>query len=114
MVSDYVENASLSDARKAASGITDVVLGGASSLAVSVFGDAAVERVKEEVVDASAALAGLFPESHRPDAKALATSVALGLGGLAVGVPFVPGITDNLLVGGVGAALPFLSGEEDN
>ena len=114
VVSDYVENASLSDARKAASGITDVVLGGASSLAVSVFGDAAVERVKEEVVDASAALAGLFPESHRPDAKALATSVALGLGGLAVGVPFVPGITDNLLVGGVGAALPFLSGEEDN
>ena len=101
MVSDYVENASLSDARKAASGITDVVLGGASSLAVSVFGDAAVERVKEEVVDASAALVGLFPESHRPDAKALATSVALGLGGLAVGVPFVPGITDNLLVGGV-------------
>ena len=114
MVSDYVENASLSDARKAASGITDVVLGGASSLAVSVFGDAAVERVKEEVFDASAALAGLFPESHRPDAKTLATSVALGLGGLAVGVPFVPGITDNLLVGGVGAALPFLSGEEDN
>ena len=114
VVSDYVENASLSDARKAASGITDVVLGGASSLAVSVFGDAAVERVKEEVVDASAALAGLFPESHRPDAKALATSVVLGLGGLAVGVPFVPGITDNLLVGGVGAALPFLSGEEDN
>ena len=114
VVSDYVENASLSDARKAASGITDVVLGGASSLAVSVFGDAAVERVKEEVVDASSALAGLFPESHRPDAKALATSVALGLGGLAVGVPFVPGITDNLLVGGVGAALPFLSGEEDN
>ena len=42
VVSDYVENASLSDARKAASGITDVVLGGASSLAVSVFGDAAV------------------------------------------------------------------------
>ena len=114
VVSDYVENASLSDARKAASGITDVVLGGASSLAVSVFGDAAVERVKEEVVDASAALAGLFPESHRPEAKTLATSVALGLGGLAVGVPFVPGITDNLLVGGVGAALPFLSGEEDN
>ena len=114
VVSDYVENASLSDARKAASGITDVVLGGASSLAVSVFGDAAVERVKEEVVDASAALAGLFPESHRPEAKALATSVALGLGGLAVGVPFVPGITDNLLVGGVGAALPFLSGEEEN
>ena len=104
MVSDYVENASLSDARKAASGITDVVLGGASSLAVSVFGDAAVERVKEEVVDASAALVGLFPESHRPEAKTLATSVALGLGGLAVGVPFVPGITDNLLVGGVGAA----------
>jgi len=114
VVSDYVENVSLSDARKAASGITDVVLGGASSLAVSVFGDATVERVKEEVVDASAALVGLFPESHRPDAKALATSVALGLGGLAVGVPFVPGITDNLLVGGVGAALPFLSGEEDN
>ena len=114
VVSDYVENASLSDARKAASGITDVVLGGASSLAVSVFGDAAVERVKEEVVDASAALVGLFPESHRPEAKTLATSVALGLGGLAVGVPFVPGITDNLLVGGVGAALPFLSGEEDN
>ena len=114
VVSDYVENASLSDARKAASGITDVVLGGASSLAVSVFGDAAVERVKEEVVDAGAALAGLFPESHRPEAKTLATSVALGLGGLAVGVPFVPGITDNLLVGGVGAALPFLSGEEDN
>ena len=114
VVSDYVENASLSDARKAASGITDVVLGGASSLAVSVFGDAAVERVKEEVVDASSALAGLFPESHRPEAKTLATSVALGLGGLAVGVPFVPGITDNLLVGGVGAALPFLSGEEDN
>ena len=114
VVSDYVENASLSDARKAASGITDVVLGGASSLAVSVFGDAAVERVKEEVVDASAALVGLFPESHRPEAKTLATSVALGLGGLAVGVPFVPGITDNLLVGGVGAALPFLSGEEDD
>ena len=114
VVSDYVENASLSDARKAASGITDVVLGGASSLAVSVFGDAAVERVKEEVVDASSALAGLFPESHRPEAKTLATSVALGLGGLAVGVPFVPGITDNLLVGGVGAALPFLSGEEDD
>ena len=39
VVSDYVENASLSDARKAASGITDVVLGGASSLAVSVFGE---------------------------------------------------------------------------
>ena len=114
VVSDYVENASLSDARKAASGITDVVLGGASSLAVSVFGDAAVERVKEEVVDASAALVGLFPESHRPEAKTLATSVALGLGGLAVGVPFVPGITDNLLVGGVGAALPFLSGEEND
>ena len=114
VVSDYVENASLSDARKAASGITDVVLGGASSLAVSVFGDAAVERVKEEVVDASSALAGLFPESHRPEAKTLATSVALGLGGLAVGVPFVPGITDNLLVGGVGAALPFLSGEEND
>ena len=114
MVSDYVENASLSDARKAASGITDIVLGGASSLAVSVFGDAAVERVKEEVVDASAALVGLFPESHRPEAKTLATSVALGLGGLAVGVPFVPGITDNLLVGGVGAALPFLSGEEND
>ena len=79
----------------------------ASSLAVSVLGEDAVE-------DAGTALASVFPESHRPEAKALATSVALGLGGLAVGVPFVPGITDNLLVGGVGAALPFLSGEEDN
>ena len=72
----------------------------ASSLAVSVLGEDAVE-------DAGTALARLFPESHRPEAKTLATSVALGLGGLAVGVPFVPGITDNLLVGGVGAALPF-------
>ena len=79
----------------------------ASSLAVSVLGEDAVE-------DAGTALASVFPESHRPEAKTLATSVALGLGGLAVGVPFVPGITDNLLVGGVGAALPFLSGEEDN
>ena len=79
----------------------------ASSLAVSVLGEDAVE-------DAGTALASVFPESHRPEAKTLATSVALGLGGLAVGVPFVPGITDNLLVGGVGAALPFLSGEEDD
>ena len=79
----------------------------ASSLAVSVLGEDAVE-------DAGTALASVFPESHRPDAKVLATSVALGLGGLAVGVPFVPGITDNLLVGGVGAALPFLSGEEND
>ena len=33
----------------------------------------------------------------------------LGLGGLLVGVPFLPGVTDNVLLGIAGAAFPFLS-----
>ena len=34
------------------------------------------------------------------------------LGGLLVGVPFVPGVTDNLLVGLAGAILPFVGRDE--
>lgn len=36
----------------------------------------------------------------------------MGLGGLLVGVPFVPGVTDNLLVGLAGAILPFVGRDE--
>ena len=37
-----------------------------------------------------------------------ALSAGLGLAGLAIGVPCVPGVTDNLVIGAVGAVLPQL------
>lgn len=43
----------------------------------------------------------------------LACSVGLGAVGLAVGVPYLPGITDNLLVAAAASALPFLKSNEN-
>jgi len=40
--------------------------------------------------------------------KTIALSSALGAAGLAIGIPYVPGITDNILVGVVGAAAPMV------
>mmetsp|Transcript_17077 Transcript_17077/g.22128 ORF Transcript_17077/g.22128 Transcript_17077/m.22128 type:complete len:116 (-) Transcript_17077:494-841(-) len=51
------------------------------------------------------------------NALRLLTSAGLGVLGLAVGIPYVPGITDNLLVGITAAALPLFSSnsrEEDD
>ena len=44
----------------------------------------------------------------------VALSAGLGLAGLAVGVPCVPGLTDNLIVGAAGALLPQVAGRWRN
>mmetsp|Transcript_29601 Transcript_29601/g.60506 ORF Transcript_29601/g.60506 Transcript_29601/m.60506 type:complete len:219 (+) Transcript_29601:37-693(+) len=41
-----------------------------------------------------------------------ALSSALGFAGFVIGVPYVPGITDNLIVGGIGLVAPFLRGHK--
>ena len=43
------------------------------------------------------------------NAKTIALSTSLGAIGFAVGVPYVPGLTDNIIVGAVGAVAPFIA-----
>lgn len=57
-------------------------------------------------------LAALVNDTHV--ARRVLCSVGLGAAGLAVGVPYVPGITDNLVVGIAAAALPFFSSNKDD
>jgi len=49
----------------------------------------------------------------QPAVPRLLCSLGFGAAGLAVGVPYVPGITDNLVVAVAAAALPFLKSEDD-
>ena len=69
-----------------------------------------------EVMRADAA-SGLALASYLPDAGSmtgrLVISAALGVAGLGVGVPFVPGLVDNVIVGGLAAAAPFINGSWD-
>jgi len=44
------------------------------------------------------------------DGVKLLASAGLGMAGLLVGIPYVPGITDNLLVGVAAGALPYFKG----
>lgn len=67
------------------------------------------------VDDHVAAVAGAV-RTAAADARALPKAIAasaLGVGGFLVGVPSFPGITDNLLVGLAGLALPFLDAKRD-
>eukprot|EP00629_Pelagomonadales_sp_RCC1024_P017821 CAMPEP_0119265930 /NCGR_PEP_ID=MMETSP1329-20130426/4586_1 /TAXON_ID=114041 /ORGANISM="Genus nov. species nov., Strain RCC1024" /LENGTH=316 /DNA_ID=CAMNT_0007265787 /DNA_START=315 /DNA_END=1265 /DNA_ORIENTATION=+ len=82
----------------------------------SLFGVAA-----DAVMDSAEAAAGALAAANLTGAlsealqdpetlpKVIAAS-ALGVTGFAVGVPFIPGVTDNLLLGAAGAAFPFLYG----
>ena len=50
-----------------------------------------------------------FSSKLNVDGHTLGVSFALGVAGLAVGVPYVPGLTDNVVVGLVGAAAPIFN-----
>ena len=86
--------------------------------------EAQLGRANRAVLDAKRYLANSTVERVARDAaraladpetlpKYLAGATMGGLG-LLVGVPFVPGVTDNLVVGLAGAVLPFLSHEDAN
>mmetsp|Transcript_6536 Transcript_6536/g.13336 ORF Transcript_6536/g.13336 Transcript_6536/m.13336 type:complete len:631 (-) Transcript_6536:96-1988(-) len=68
------------------------------------------ETAGGEALRADAA-SGLALASYLPDAGSmtgrLVISAALGVAGLGVGVPYVPGLVDNVIVGGLAAAAPF-------
>ena len=85
-----------SPAPSAVAGVGADVVAATAADAVAAAKDT-VERVRTHVRDAAA------PASARARTKAIAAS-ALGGFGLLVGVPYVPGITDNLLLGVLGAA----------
>lgn len=99
---------------------------GRAAAAVERFGaldvDAELRRAAKAADGALAYVANATVDGVAADvARALADPPALpkllagatmGLGGLLVGVPFVPGVTDNLLVGLAGAILPFVGRDE--
>ena len=73
--------------------------------------DGALAYVANATVDGVAAdVARAFADP--PALPKLLAGATMGLGGLLVGVPFVPGVTDNLLVGLAGAILPFVGRDE--
>ena len=73
--------------------------------------DGALAYVANATVDGVATdVARAFADP--PALPKLLAGATMGLGGLLVGVPFVPGVTDNLLVGLAGAILPFVGRDE--
>ena len=73
--------------------------------------DGALAYVANATVDGVAAdVARAFADP--PALPKLLAGATMGLGGLLVGVPFVPGVTDNLLVGLAGAIPPFVGRDE--